>query len=487
MLQCQHQIKYFYLGGIKMAKKPLGRDKFGVQKVMRKGDYFADSLGQFALNAMSGLVGQLTYFYTDKVGMAAGAVATVFFICKIIDAFTDIIMGNIVDHTKPGKEKYRPWILKMAIPAAIIMVLLFTVPSALSEPGKLAYMFITNVLLTAVVYTAIAIPYTSLQVVRTNSQEERGNMGIWRAAAGYVSGMIIAIAIVPVTNMLGGDQAAWVKFGFVFALVLLLALLICYLKAKETAVDFSGMDAAAEEKKKDEDEEPVPFWTAIGNLFHNKYWVMILILGVMSNIAYGISGASGNYYCKLIYGNDNLVGILGAVGMIPTLLGFIAVGPMIKNLGVTKTLKVCFFLGMIANAVRIFNPTDFWFNTIMGCVASFATIPMMCLLGVMTAMAIDYNEYKYGKRMIGTSQAANGFGGKIGSGIGGSIVGWCLAAASYDGKSAVVSEAVKQAVYTFGIYIPLILFIIMFVITLRFDLEAKLPAMREEIAARKAK
>lgn len=128
-----------------MAKKALGKDKFGVQKVMRKGDYFADSLGQFALNSMSGLVGQLTYFYTDKVGMAAGAIATVFFICKIIDAFTDVIMGNIVDHTAPGKEKYRPWLLKMAIPAAIILVMLFTVPSALSEPGKLVYMFITNV------------------------------------------------------------------------------------------------------------------------------------------------------------------------------------------------------------------------------------------------------------------------------------------------------------------------------------------------------
>ncbi len=55
-----------------MSKKALGLDKFGVQKVMRKGDYFADSLGQFALNSIAGLVGQLTYFYTDKVGMAAG-------------------------------------------------------------------------------------------------------------------------------------------------------------------------------------------------------------------------------------------------------------------------------------------------------------------------------------------------------------------------------------------------------------------------------
>ncbi|MCI6063863.1 nucleoside phosphorylase [bacterium] len=35
-----------------MARKPLGTDKYGVQKVMRTGDYFADSLGQFALNSM---------------------------------------------------------------------------------------------------------------------------------------------------------------------------------------------------------------------------------------------------------------------------------------------------------------------------------------------------------------------------------------------------------------------------------------------------
>lgn len=465
-----------------MSKKTLGKDKYGVQKVMRKSDYFADSLGMFALNTMSGLVGQLTYFYTDKVGMAAGAIATVFFICKIMDAFTDVIMGNIVDHTKPGKEKYRPWLLKMAIPAAFIIILLFTVPAGFSEPGKLVYMAITNILLTAVIYTAIAIPYSSLQVVRTNSQEERGTIGIWRAAAGYISGMIIAIAIIPITNALGGDQAAWIKFGVIFGLLALLSLLFCYARAKECAVEVGN---ETPEEMIDE-EEQVPFREAIGNLFHNKYWLMVLIMGVFSNISYGISGASGAYYCKLIYGDDNLTGILGAVGLIPTLVGFIAVGPMSKKLGVTKTLRVSFLIGMVATAVRIFNPTNFVFNTAMGCFASFANIPMMCLLGVFTAMSIDFNEYKFGKRMVGTSQAASSFGGKIGSGIGASMVGWCLALASYDGLSDVVTPAVRQAVYAIGIYIPLVLFIVMFIMTMRFDLEERLPAMREEIAKRKA-
>lgn len=161
-----------------MARKALGLDRDGVQKVMHIGDYWGDSLGQFALNAISSLIGQLTYFYTDKVGIAAGAVATMLLICKIVDAFTDIIMGNIVDHTKPRREKYRPWILRMAIPAAVFIVLLFMVPKQAGSWLQLAYLLFTNLMLSAVIYTAICIPYSAFIVVRTSSQEERGKMGI---------------------------------------------------------------------------------------------------------------------------------------------------------------------------------------------------------------------------------------------------------------------------------------------------------------------
>lgn len=191
-----------------MSKKPLGKDKFGVQKVMRFKDYFGDATGQFALNSMASLVGQITYFYTDKVGMAAGAVATVLLIVKILDAFTDLIMGNIIDHTKPGKEKFRPWLLRAGIPAGVMMILMFTVPKNIGSVGQVAYALVTNFLLSAVLYTAMAIPYASLMTVRTNSQEERGVMGTWRAATGYVAGFIFAICIIPITNALGGTQSA---------------------------------------------------------------------------------------------------------------------------------------------------------------------------------------------------------------------------------------------------------------------------------------
>ena len=463
-----------------MSKKPLGKDKDGIQKVMRFGDYFGDAAGQFALNAISGLVGQLTYFYTDKVGLAAGAVGTAFLIVKILDAFTDLIMGYIVDHTAPGKERYRPWLLRMAIPAAAMIILLFTVPASVSSTLQMVYMFITNFLLTAVIYTAICIPYNSLMVVRTASQQERGNMGTWRAGAGYVAGMVIAVAIIPITNMLGGDQAAWIKFSVVLAVLSALCLLLTWKTSKET-----NPVMGAENAQSDADEA-IPFKDAVVNLFHNKYWVMILIMGLAANITYGLANSAGTYYAKWIYGNDNLVGIQGAVGLIPTVLGFALVGPMIKKLGVTKTLKVSFFIGMAANILRLFNPYDFVYNTVLGCFSTFANIPMMCLLGVLTAMAIDYNEYKFNNRMLASSQAASGFGNMVGNGLGSSLVAWCLAIASYNPLAETVTGGVKQAIFTFNIYVPLILFALMFAISLKFDLEKRLPEIHTEIAQRKA-
>lgn len=86
-------------------KKELGLDSMGVQKSMRLTDYLGDGLGQLPLNIMSCLVGQLTYFYTEKVGLAAGMVATMLLIAKIFDAFSDLAMGKIMDNGKSPKGK----------------------------------------------------------------------------------------------------------------------------------------------------------------------------------------------------------------------------------------------------------------------------------------------------------------------------------------------------------------------------------------------
>ena len=463
-----------------MSKKPLGKDKFGVQKVMRVKDYFGDATGQFALNAMSTLVGQLTYFYTDKVGMAAGAIATMFIVCKIIDAFTDLIMGNIIDHTKPGKEKYRPWLLKAGIPAGIVMVLMFTVPK-IGDMGQIIYVTITNILLTAVLYTAMAIPYNSLMTVRTNSQEERGIMGTWRAATGYVAGMIFAICMIPITNALGGNQNAWIKFGFIMGIIVILAALICYATSRETATE-----AGAAVEAKEEDEEVIPFKEALGKLFHNKYWVIVLVVNLLSCIIYGLTAGAGVYYCKWIFGNDNLVGLIGAAGMLATVVGFFLSKPIISGLGIKRTISIGLLGAAILAGIRCFIPTNFTVYVVTSLLGSFVQIPMMSLYGVLTSMTIDYNEWKYDKKLVAMSGGAIGFGSKVGNGLGAAVLSAFLAIGAYDATLEVASTSMTYSIYGFSNYLPVVINLVMFMIFLKFDLEEKLPKMREEIAARRA-
>jgi sugar (Glycoside-Pentoside-Hexuronide) transporter len=462
-----------------MAGKPLGKDSMGIQKTMRLGDYLGDGLGQLPLNVMANLVGQLTYFYTEKVGLAAGMVATMLLAAKFADAFSDLVMGKIMDMGNSPKGKCRPWFLRMAIPAAVIIIMLFTVPK--NAPGglQMGYVLITNILLSAVVYTAVAIPYGAIMAIRTESVEERGRMGIVRTIFGYVIGMVIAILLIPITNMLGGDQGAWIKVSVVFAVLSAASLFILYKTSRETS------KTAAEEEPQDT-EEKVPFAEAIRMLFQNKYWVIMLLVNLLVNISYGLSTGGGTYFAKYILGNDNLVALLGAVGLLPTFIGFIIVGPMTKKLGMAGACKESALIGAVAMVVRAFTPYSIVTTVGCGLFSSFATIPMMCLTAPMVNNCVEYNDWKYGKRMVGMTNSASSFGGKIGSGIGGSLIGWLLALAGYNAAAASQPGSVNIAIFAFAIYIPLGLFVIMAVLFHKYDLEKHYVEIVTALKERKA-
>ena len=462
-----------------MAKKELGLDSMGIQKTMRLKDYLGDGIGQLPLNVMSCLVGQLTYFYTEKVGLAAGAVATMLLIAKIADAFSDLIMGKIMDKVNSPKGKCRPWFLWMAAPTVAIIVLIFTVPHA-SSGLQMAYVLITNILISAVIYTAIAIPYGSIMAVRTESMEERGKMGIARTVFGYLIGMVIAVLLIPITNMLGpngvADQAAWIKVGVIFAILSGASLLVLYRTSKENT----------EIQKLQNTEKQDSFFEELKLLFKNKYWVIMLIANLFVNISYGLSSSGGTYYAKYILGNDNIVALLGAIGLIPTFLGFILVGPMTKKFGMAKTCMIGTIIGAVACVVRVFTPYSFYSCVIGGAFQTFATMPIMCVSGALVNNCVEYNEWKFGKRLLGMSNSASSFGAKVGSGIGGSLIGWLLAAAGYVAGAAAQPASIDTAIFAFAIYIPLALFVILAILFSKYDLEGIYPKIVEELRVRRA-
>lgn len=459
-------------------------DADGAKRVMRGKDYASDLSGQLALGLMANIVGQLQYFYTDKVGMAVGAVGIVMVIAKVVDAFTDVIVGNFIDHSKGGNKKYFRWMMRMVIPAGAIMFLMFTMPAGAATGVQIAYALITNLLLTAVIYTMIATPFSAVMVVRTKSQAERSNMGIFRAVGQYGAGMMISIATIPVTNLLGGTQSAWIKYGVVLALAVTLLLLICWNNGRKAEFNFEDeVPAGAEQAPA---EEAVPFKEAMGMLLRNKYWVIILLFNLITNITNAITGSGGTYYAKWIFGNDNLVGLMGAAGLVATLVGFAVSKPIISKLGVTRTVLMGCLGAAIAAGIRIFIPRNFTVYLVTGLIGSFIQIPLMCLYGVLLAMAVDWNEWKYDKTLVAMSSGAIGFGAKVGGGLGSLLLSAFLVLGSYDATLEVASPSMVASIYGFSNYLPVVINLLMFFIFTRFDLEKKLPQMRAEVAERRA-
>ena len=456
-----------------MARVKKEYDAEGVKLTMRTRDYLADMSGQLALGIMANLVGQLQYFYTDKVGLAVGSVGVVMAISKIVDALTDVIFGNIVDHSRGGNKKYFRWMISLAVPAAAIVALLFMLPAGAASGVQVAYALVTNLLLTAVIYTMIATPFSAVMVVRTKSNSERASMGVFRAVGNYGAGMIIAIATIPVTNMLGGTQSAWIKYGVVLALVVLLLFIICWLNGHKAA--FTREEGSEGGTAAEPEEEPVPFGPAMSMLFRNKYWVIVLLFNLITAITNAIVGSAGTYYCKWIFGNDNLVALLGGVGLVATAVGFILSKPIINKLGVTRTVSVGCLGAALMAGIRCFAPANFYLY-----------VPLMCLYGVLLAMAVDYNEWKYDKKLVAMSSGAIGFGNKVGSGLGSLLLSAFLVIGAYDATLAVASQSMRWSIYGFSNYLPLVINLLMYFIFRGFDLEQKLPQMRAEVEARKA-
>ena len=70
----------------------------------------------------------VTFFYTDALGLNAAIIGMIMMVSRFLDGTSDIIMGFIVDKTRSKHGKARPWLLWLAIPITVSLILMFTVP-----------------------------------------------------------------------------------------------------------------------------------------------------------------------------------------------------------------------------------------------------------------------------------------------------------------------------------------------------------------------
>ncbi len=418
-------------------------------------------LSDFPEAANSILAAFLSMFYTDNIGLAAGAIGTMFFISKLFDGISDILAGTLIDKTKTKWGKARPWLLWLSVPTGLALALIFFIPQDGSKTMQMIYAFVTYNLYTAVMFTITGIARSSLLALMTQDMRERGSMATFGMFFG-LGGTILGISMTfPLIFKFGGNTRAWQIVFIVYGLVVIAGLLYGFFFSREyvTSVE-SVIDEENENKRK------MSFIEGVKLFFTNRYLILALIMTVLVNLVTQINSSSQTYFYTYTMGDANLTTKLNLVSIVPILVGIVVlVGPALAKFGKKK----CMYFGILGQLVGF---------VLRGIAGTIGSVPVLIvgtvLAGICTGLlavpvstlfadGIDYGEYKTNKRIEGMGSAITSFSQKISSGIGMATVGWILALTGYVANEA-QTAAVNAGITALFAWIPAVLLGIIFLI-----------------------
>lgn len=431
-------------------------------------------VGDFANNMMYTPVNSFfTYFLTNVAGLGAGVVGSILLVSRLMDGVSDLIVGSFMEkiHSKHGKA--RPWLLWWCIPFAISLVLMFSAPD-LGRIGKIVYAFLTYNLAVTVVYTAINLPFGSLAALMTKNQTERGYLNISKMVFAFGGGMVVNSATLPLVKYFGNDAAAWQKTFLIYGVVAIIFFLIVFFTTKE---------AVTEEAKKAGTAEKVSIPHALKSLLRNKYWIILLAIFFLNSVVNAFIGVNV-YYAQYIMNDDSLVGSLSIFQNIASFAAFAVCTGIIRKVGKQKIAITGVTISFIGYAMVLINPTSY---AVLYTAAVVKGVGNAALSGVMYGMladTVEYNDWKSGIRAEGLVFSANSIGQKIGSGIGSAVLGWVLAAFGFVSSSAVQPASAISGIRVIFLYVPLVVFAIMFVILLFYKLDNEYGHIVEELEKR---
>ena len=403
-------------------------------------------IGDFANNMMYAPVNSfVTYFLTNVAGIGAGVVGTIMLLSRILDGFSDLTVGILMEKIKSRHGKARPWLLWWCIPFAVSLVLLFTAPD-FGMTGKIIYAFLTYNLAVTVVYTAINLPFGSLAALMTRNQRERGYLNISKMVFAFGGGLVVNMATLPMVKLFGNDGRAWQLTFVIYGLAAMVLFLVVFFSTKERVVN-----------KNEEKGESINIKDALQSLIRNKYWLLLLLVFFLNSFGGALIGVNV-YYAQYIMNDTALVGTLSLYQTIASFITFAVSAKFIEKLGKQKIALCGAVISLAGYAIVILAPTSY---TMLYAAALIKGAGNAAISGVMYGMladTVEYNEWKSGIRAEGLVFSANSIGIKIGTGLGAAALGWILAYFGYVSQSSTQPELAIEGIRIIFLYVPLFIY-----------------------------
>ncbi|MGM9485697.1 MFS transporter [Roseateles sp. NT4] len=414
----------------------------------------------------------LLIFYTDTFGITAAAAATMLFVVKIFNAFTDPMIGALADRTQTRWGKFRPFLLFMPLPLAVVGVLAYSTPD-LGPTGKLVWAYVTYLLLMTL-YTSVNLPYSALSGVLSGDARERNAINASRFVAGFAGGTLVTAVSPRLVSWFGGGDHAlgWtltmVFWGIAAALIF--------------AITFS----TTTERVQPTQAEPSSVKQDLADLRSNTPWILLFFLALIIMGGITLRMTSAAYYFKYVVNRPELLAtfvpaylLAAAAGtaLTPLLARFIDKRRLMIGLMLASTALSGAFLFVDTDQIVLMYALQIALGLVLG--------PKSPLSFSMLADSADYNEWRNGRRATGMTFAASSFAQKLGTAVAVAVIGALFSALGYVPNAAQSAESQAGIVWLMSV-IPASFTLLAAVIMMFYTLDNPTMArIQADLAARK--
>lgn len=371
-------------------------------------------LGTVGRDALYSLVSMyLLVHLTDVVGVSNGGLAVIgvmLTLFGIFDAVIDPFVGAIVDSTKTKWGKFKPWILIGMIGTGILSVLMFH-NFKMGETAHIVLLGVTY-LLFSIFFSLNDIAYWSLMPAISKDQKVREGVGAFARICANVGMFAMVLIYLNVPSMFSWLNMSDRDVYFIFAIIVALIM---------WAFQSITLFGVKEDRSHLEKEERTTLKELFRALIGNDQLLVTAISMALFMIGYCTTTAFGTYYFKYAYGDEGMYMVFAAVLAVAQLTA-LCVFPLFRKKFTRKQLYTGSMITVAISYVIFFLSFELLpLIVIAGLGLFFAQAFIQLLMLLFLADAVEYGQWKLGKRNEAASFAVqpfiNQFGGAASKGI----------------------------------------------------------------------
>ena len=391
--------------------------------------FHATSVNGGAMAIAATIATYFSLYVQETIGITAGQLAVIMFICTLWDAINDPLMGVLCDSISPKWGRYRTWFVFTPVFLLVDMFLLFSNPSFIqgSATAKCVYVCITYMFYGMIV-TAYTMPQMAILPAMTKDDQTRNSV---IAKGAGVCALMFTIASTFSTQLveLFGNYRNLMCFYAIFAII-----------------SFWGLFKTSKEKyvlPKDSDNTGLKQLVYVFR--HKEVWP-VMLCWCLASISYGFMFSSSVYYAQYILAADKINAALATgaytsedeigamigstIGTtISTYMGFISVGALISMVVLMPIFLKTFKTGWKAILVSQIGTVicygllfftgrmNFWYCCVLSLLATIIGAMVNALVNVLVNDTIDFIMLKEGKQLSGVVSSIKGFAQKCGNTI----------------------------------------------------------------------